>query len=392
MLKKIRKVIYFIFKWLPIKKKIIFESQLDYFDNSKALFEKMIELELYKNYEFYWILEKDGMVCCPEHSKSIDIYKSNNIFKLFINEIKLSYHLNSAEYIFFSYLNFVRLIPKENQNVINLTHGTSLKDTRGKYIDVRYSTNVITLSEFASNLRSKSLLGGRSKMISLGFPRNDLLFNTDKQAILNSFNIDLNDYTKIIMWMPTFRRSKLRNDNNTNLKHDLPIFKDKSELEFLEKKIEENKILLIIKPHPGQDLNYFPAFKNEHILVLTNSDFEDKNIELYEFLSITDSLITDYSSVYIDYLLTEKPIGFTIDDLEDYKNGLGFLIDNPKNYMPGQMIKTSSDFIDFIEDLNNDNDNYKDEREKMLNLFHNQKDGKSSERILKYFNLIKENK
>lgn len=149
---------------------------------------------------------------------------------------------------------------------------------------------------------------------------------------------------------------------------------------------------MIIKPHPGQDLNYFSAFKNEHILVLTNSDFEDKNIELYEFLSITDSLITDYSSVYIDYLLTEKPIGFTIDDLEDYKNGLGFLIDNPKNYMPGQMIKTSSDFIDFIEDLNNDNDNYKDEREKMLNLFHNQKDGKSSERILKYFNLIKENK
>lgn len=41
-------------------------------------------------------------------------------------------------------------------------------------------------------------------------------------------------------------------------------------------------------------------------------------MDLYEILPHTDLLITDYSSVYFDYLLLDKPIVFTPTDLGEY--------------------------------------------------------------------------
>ena len=63
---------------------------------------------------------------------------------------------------------------------------------------------------------------------------------------------------------------------------------------------------------------------------------------LYHLLSQTDAMISDYSSVYGDYLLTDKPIGFAFNDLEEYKKSRYIPLSPLEDYMPGMRINTKT--------------------------------------------------
>src|SRR5699024_2389007 len=110
------------------------------------------------------------------------------------------------------------------------------------------------------------------------------------------------------------------------------IISNKNDVSELNNILFEEKILLIIKPHPEQNLKYFDDIFTEHIKVINNDDLLYNNVDLYALLSESDALLTDYSSVYIDYLLLNKPIGFTIDDINNYEKNLGFSVKDPLKY------------------------------------------------------------
>lgn len=105
------------------------------------------------------------------------------------------------------------------------------------------------------------------------------------------------------------------------------------------------------------------------------------NIQLYELLAGSDALITDYSSVYFDYLLTNKPIGITIDDIENYRNTLGFAFENVESILVGEKICEFKDLVLFFDNLINDIDSYYEARRKNCDLFNYYKDNNSTKRV-----------
>ena len=116
-----------------------------------------------------------------------------------------------------------------------------------------------------------------------------------------------------------------------------------------------------------------------------NEDLFKKGIKLYELLGNTDALLTDYSSVYFDYLLTDKPIGFTIDDFELYgKNRGGYAIDNPLEMMPGMKINTFDDLVQFLTCVSEGKDNYVAVRHQVNNLCNSFVTPNASKRILDF--------
>ena len=68
---------------------------------------------------------------------------------------------------------------------------------------------------------------------------------------------------------------------------------------------------------------------------IQESDLEMAGIQLYELLGQTDALMTDYSSVAVDYMLCDKPIAFLLEDYEAYRKNRGFVFEDPLQYMPG---------------------------------------------------------
>ena len=103
---------------------------------------------------------------------------------------------------------------------------------------------------------------------------------------------------------------------------------------------------------------------------------------MYKLLVQSDALITDYSSVFFDYLLIDKPIGFTIDDMESYRNKRGFVMKDPDYYMPGFRISSLEDLERFCLDSASEKDDFKAERSRVNALVYDFKDGLFCKRIL----------
>ncbi len=124
-------------------------------------------------------------------------------------------------------------------------------------------------------------------------------------------------------------------------------------------------VTLLVKLHQIQrDYNIdFDSMNN--IKRITNDDFENNGVNLYELLAVTDALITDYSSVAIDYLIVDKPIGFALEDYEMYKATRGFIFDDPLQYMPGHHMYGIDDLEHFLHDIANGSDPYKADRDRV---------------------------
>ena len=122
-------------------------------------------------------------------------------------------------------------------------------------------------------------------------------------------------------------------------------------------------------------------------MLLSHKSFNDKKWDLYRLISQCDAMITDYSSVFYDFMLLDRPLAFTVDDYDVYKNGRGFAVDNPDYLTAGYKIHNKEELKEFIEDLIKNNDLYKEQRNEVNKLVNTYNDGKQCERVLKIANV-----
>ena len=99
-------------------------------------------------------------------------------------------------------------------------------------------------------------------------------------------------------------------------------------------------------------------------------------------IGISDGLLSDYSSVAVDYLLLDRPLGYVLADYDMYKEKRGFVFENPYDYMPGYKISNYGDVLSFIEDVIEGNDRYAKERRELNKKINFYNDGKSCERVV----------
>jgi CDP-glycerol glycerophosphotransferase (TagB/SpsB family) len=200
--------------------------------------------------------------------------------------------------------------------------------------------------------------------------------------------------SKIVLWLPTFRHlcnpnGDKRSDYSVSGRDEFNLLTDNT-LSGLDVVLGELNIFIIVKYHPNQDLDYVSTSRDyKNILTLTSDEFVKYGIGLYQVLSETDALIADFSSVYIDFLLRDRPIAFDVTDMEDYSNGIGFTVDNPREYMPGPFISGIDDLKSFLTDVYKGVDGYSDERKRVRDIVHQYRDGNSTERLLDYYGLYK---
>lgn len=180
----------------------------------------------------------------------------------------------------------------------------------------------------------QDFLGVNSKkIIRGGQPRNDMLFSSEVPKILKS--------DSSILYAPTWRPYR-----NTEL-FPFDDFKVSELSDFLKAK----NIELYIRLHPNFESEIDDQFlKYDNIKLLSKSSVDD----IYEVLSGFDCLITDYSSIYVDYLLTDRPVIFIPYDYLEYSSRVGFSIDYTE-YSPGHKPKSFNEFKEAICDaLGND--------------------------------------
>lgn len=248
--------------------------------------------------------------------------------------------------------------------IINLWHGVPLKkiallDPNLKkaariYFKKIFSENytcILTTSHELIPLMARSFAVSEDKIKVWGQPRNDGLFQkNDCREILGQLFPDLPEYTKTVLYAPTFRDYG---------QVQLFPFKDFDQ-EQLEAFLEEKNMLLFIRTHVAEQGSAAP-YLGKRIRFLGNEQAED----VTGILNIFDCLITDYSSIYIDYLLTDKPMIFLPYDRQQYLDGRGMNFDYD-DVTPGPKPET---FNDFLDALSPKEDFWKSKRTRVNRLF-----------------------
>ncbi|WP_333913724.1 CDP-glycerol glycerophosphotransferase family protein [Vibrio coralliirubri] len=267
------------------------------------------------------------------------------------------------------------------RNVFHLGHGAPLKNiglSEGynnwkkriyyKILKTNFSYFLSTSHVFVKSWANCIGLPADKILIS-GQARNDLIMNSkvDLDNILNSSK-------RKVLYAPTWRPF-----SNT----DLFPFSDK-DLALLNECLEKLNAIIYLRLHPNfenQNIGEYDNFDN--ICFLNKQKIDDIN----EVLGAFDLVITDYSSIYIDFLLTLKPLIFLPYDRSTYEEIIGFSIDYDYN-TPGPKPSMQCEFIDELDLLLNDGTYYFNERSLVNNRLNEVKENHSESNAQLVFRIL----
>ena len=275
---------------------LVFSSFPDYTDNAYALYQYLSE-ELKEKYECIWLYsDKESLKRLP-HVKGYYKYS-----------IQAFYYFARARYVFCTHGIYDFLRMRRRDKIVNLWHGMPLKTigcmdplTGGK--NPARAHYLIATSPLFKEIMHKSFENvDPDKVLLTGQPRNDLMFQ--ETDFFSNRGIDRSAYTRIGIWLPTYRRSIIGDIRQDGLFNDNGIsFLSMDDLAKLDAHLQHTSSLLIVKLHPMDALQQvnFSAFKNLWFNVRVNAGASTYYSEI-AMVQTLDNLRRDGVLEVLDYL------------------------------------------------------------------------------------------
>lgn len=241
----------------------------------------------------------------------------------------------------------------------------------GRYprYDIVISTSQFTTEEaFSRCFKSQ-------RFIAAGYPRNDILTNAAGYApALVALNTDTatrkrlrkhrEDGGKVVLYAPTFRR-----DRGSSFLDDFTYLAELSALAL------SCKLIIALKLHPVMRGQSYASEYPQIINIAPESD-------IYPLLPEVDVMVTDYSSIFFDFLLLDRRIIFYAPDYENYMHAdQSFLLDYHA-MTPGPKVSTFRQLLQVLQDSVTSNDDpWQVERVCLREEIFDYEDGLASKRI-----------
>ncbi|MCD8543313.1 MAG: CDP-glycerol glycerophosphotransferase family protein [Sulfurospirillum cavolei] len=259
------------------------------------------------------------------------------------------------------------------QILVQLWHGIPLKRlnllvgiTYDYLISTSYFVNQTTLSHV---IQAKEYCND-------GYPRNDSLLKSSHDTYdlllcdhtIYSFAKEKFERATIALYMPTHRESHQASC--------IPL-----DFVCLNESLAQHNIYLIVKLHPFVMQLY--AIKEHqtysHIL------FYPTQGDIYPLLKYTHILITDYSSIYFDFLLLNRPIIFFDYDYDEYSSNMNGFVYPYETFAPGIKVKTQNELLSELILTTQEKDNYYEQRKNLIDQLFDYQDAYSAKRIIDHF-------
>ena len=333
---------------------------------NKKYFNKILWIT--KNDKIYHDLKKEGFPVLKLYSLKgfIAIIQSNFLIT--------SHFINDVSYFFFLPGKFNKIETFHGNAIKVILEPTHIKKTLNNRIGgilVRKEQESYRLVLTPSEETSKLFTRHYKNVKILGYPRNDVLF--DDSLIFKNYEQELNlkQYAKIFLYCPTFRdKPQSKVPFTKNFLYELNDY------------LTNNNYLFLIKNHYWGKINVnVKNYSNIMDVSKMVSDVQDLLIKI-------DILITDYSSVVLDFILLDKPIIFYTYDLQEYITTCRKL-----NYsygddsiLSGPFVKNENELFACLKSINiifNDR-KYQEKYKKCKEHFNYYLDGKSCHRLLDY--------
>lgn len=301
-------------------------------------------------------------------------FDKNNLWTNFVymlNTFKQVYYVNRSKVVIINNNNYVvSRYKRQGVQVIQVWHATGAIKKFGNAIKREYKIAnydyVVANSAYWIEPYSEAFGVTNKNIEVIGMPRVDHL--VDRQYIYSTREQLLLKYPllqgkKVILYAPTFRGN---------------IYQGFQSIDFDGKKLIDalgDDYVIIYKYHPllkGVKIN-----EDVHHINMSHEDIHD-------LFTISDCLISDYSSIIFDFSLLNKPMVFYVPDLQSYNDTIGCFVDYTT--MPGAKCQTMEEVIEGIKLGDTSKVNaFKD-------MFFTYQDGKNTSRVVHLIKQCMENR
>lgn len=292
-------------------KRIMFDSFIgkQYSCNPRAIYEYLLENT--DDLEFIWAF-KDGSY----RNKHLN---NSRTVKCRYRSLRHYYYMITSRCIVYNWKIPYDMPVRKSQLLIQTWHGGGCYKKAGVEIkensdfhskrmveEINQATYYISSSEYFSQkvIREQNCYKGR--ILPIGMPRNDVLFNSSPSLKINiRKKLRLSDDAFVVLYAPTYRESMMdKNFDALNCRMLREVIKEKT---------GRGAVIL---------------YRGHHNNTGDDSHSFDKNVSDYfdmqDLLLISDMLISDYSSSIWDYSFTYRPCFLYTPDLKEYEEARGF--------------------------------------------------------------------
>ncbi len=293
----------------------------------------------------YWLVAGDpaslaGLVSDAEGARVVRCVRRNSL--------RAYWAYVTARYVFFTHGLYGSLAPPRHKTFVNLWHGDGPKRRSG-FATIR-STFVVSGTQLWGEQRARGFGVGEHGVLITGNPRVDQFARSAGNDALLSLKIEPD--RPLVLWLPTFRTTRYRGSRIGSVRNwsdarDLSRSAlVRSTLAQAAADAESLGVTLVVKPHQLDADDY----AGTGLRTVTNAELRDAHIGLYQLLARAVGLITDYSSVWTDFLALDRPIGFYCPDLGQYVAGRGLNVEDYPGLLPGRLLESRADFRTFLHD------------------------------------------
>jgi CDP-glycerol glycerophosphotransferase len=375
---RVYRLLFHLISYLPVRENLImFESFLgkQFSDNPRAIYEYLSKH--YPDFELHWSIDK----------RYFEKFKSEDISVVKRLSIEWLWLMPRARYWVTNTRlpNWIR--KPAHTTYLQTWHGTPLKKLGMDIQEVHmpgtttetYKENFIKEAGKWDYLVSpntysteifKRAFQFKNEVLETGYPRNDYLihYQHSKKAKELKARLGIPHHKKVVLYAPTWRDDDYfaKGKYKFTLQLDLDQFQQELGHDFV----------LLLRMHyliaNQLGLNKFEGFAYD---VSTHDD-------LRELYVISDVLITDYSSVFFDYLCLKRPIIFFTYDIDTYRDKLrGFYFDFEED-APGPLVKNTEQVIASIKEIEKNGLKPSDSLLQFHQKFCHLEQGRSTERVV----------
>lgn len=293
----------------------------------------------------YWLLDDPTYVGPPELSTTGD--GAAEIVRLPKRSPRAVMASLTAELTCFTHGLYTAVSPPDNRLVVNLWHGDGPKAMSDA--DMVRSTVVVSATQLWGNTKARAFQLPQDAVAVVGNPRIDQ-FN-DPLTAQEMKSLGLSSDRKLVLWLPTFREARGPRYRRWS---DAGHLTGNDEVHDVAGALAEEaralELDLVIKPHP-LDADRYDALG---MPVVRAADLDAVGVSLYQVLGHCDAIISDISSVWVDFLVLDRPVGFFIPDLDELDERRGLNVDDFASLMPGPRITTAGEARRFLQGVQQD--------------------------------------
>lgn len=249
-----------------------------------------------------------------------------------------------AEAVLFTHGLYGSPRPVARKPVVNLWHGDGPKDIRPRAVgELINSTYVVGSTPLFTHLtKCAAFAVPWERAIITGNPRTDQLWRPADAERMRRFGIE-GDF---VVWMPTWRRSRAV---GAAREQGVDTTDDDAAVARLLEGLRARGMQLVVKPHP-MDADRRAGEGPDGMVTVDEDDLLGAGVTLYELMGASAGLVTDYSSVWVDYLLHDRPMAFLVTDRQTF--GRSLFPADVLDWLPGELVESGEQaFGHFLADL-----------------------------------------